>query len=271
MQYTSTGSITPGGYPAGFASPNKWLKLQKAGNAFTSWMSADGQTWTKIGSVTQTMTGPVTIGLFDTSHNIGQFSTAAFDNVQVTPAGSSGGALPAPWTDSDVGSPSPAGSAQYNNGTFAVDGSGADIWGTSDQFNYVNQPATTSGTITARVTSQTNTSSNAKAGLMFKQSTAAGSPYFMISTGPTGAIKAQYNFNTSVGGGTYAFPNVWMKLSWSAGVFTAYVSADGTNWTTVLSKALAITSPATVGLFECSHKAGALGTATFDNVSYVSP
>ena len=27
------------------------------------------------------MTGPVTIGLFDTSHNIGEASTAAFDNV----------------------------------------------------------------------------------------------------------------------------------------------------------------------------------------------
>ena len=57
------------------------------------------------------MTGPVHIGLFDTAHNIGQVSTAAFDNVQVT--GSTPppppGPLPSPWVDTDVGSPAIAG------------------------------------------------------------------------------------------------------------------------------------------------------------------
>ncbi len=36
----------------------------------------------------------------------------------------------------------------------------------------------------------------------------------------------------------------------------------------MVSKTLAITSPATIGLFECSHNTSALGTATFDNVSF---
>jgi hypothetical protein len=36
----------------------------------------------------------------------------------------------------------------------------------------------------------------------------------------------------------------------------------------VLSKTLPITLPATIGLFECSHNVSALGTATFDNVSF---
>jgi hypothetical protein len=103
---------------------------------------------------------------------------------------------------------------------------------------------------------------------MIKQSTTAGSNYMMISTGPVGNIKVQYNFNGSTGGATYTFPNLWMKLVSLNGVITAYTSSDGVTWTKVLSKTMAFTSPATIGLFECSHKTGVVGTATFDNVSF---
>ncbi|HVB94486.1 MAG TPA: PQQ-dependent sugar dehydrogenase, partial [Acidimicrobiales bacterium] len=199
MQYSGTKSATPSTYPAGFSDPNKWLKLQRSGSTFTSWLSADGVHWTQIGIATVAMSGPVTIGLFDTSRNIGQDSTAAFDNVQVTGAAPPPppGPLPSPWVDTDVGSPAIAGSAAYSGGVFTVNGAGADIYGTSDQFNYVNQPAVGSGTIVARVTSQTNTSSNAKAGVMFKQSTTAGSPYLLIADSPSGVVKVQYGFNSS--------------------------------------------------------------------------
>ena len=266
MQYSGSGSQT-GTNPSGFTSPNKWLKLTKAGNIFTSYESTDGTHWTQIGTTTLGMTGPVTIGLFVTGHNIGQDSTVAFDNVQVTPA-TSPGQLPAPWADTDVGSPTPSGSASYGNGVYTVNGSGTDIWGTNDQFNYVYQPLAGNGTIVARVTSQTNTSSNAKAGVMIKQSTTAGSNYMMISTGPVGDVKVQYDFSGSAGGATYTFPNLWMKLVSLNGKIIAYTSADGATWTQVLSKTLAITSPATIGLFECSHKTGVIGTVTFDNVSF---
>ena len=61
----------------------------------------------------------------------------------------------------------------------------------------------------------------------------------------------------------------------TTGQIVASLSSDGVTWTTVLTKTLtgtlAITSPATVGLFECSHNASALGTATFNNVNYTSP
>jgi uncharacterized repeat protein (TIGR01451 family) len=273
MQYSNSGSQTPASYPAGFTDPNKWLKLQRSGNTFTSWISANGVNWTEIGVATVAMTGPVTIGLFDTSHNIGVDSTVAFDNVQVTstPPPPPPGPLPTPWVDSDVGSPMIAGSAGYTNGLFTVNGAGTDIWQTNDQFNYVHQPATGSGTIEAQVTSETDTSSNAKAGIMFKQSTTAGSPYILIAASPSGLVKVEYDFDGSFSYSNYVVPNAWMKLSWSAGKFTASLSSNGTTWTQVLSKTLSITSPATVGLVECSHNASALGTATFANVSYTSP
>jgi uncharacterized repeat protein (TIGR01451 family) len=272
MQYSGSHSATPSTYPAGYTNPNKWLKLQKSGSTFTSWMSSDGVTWSQIGIATVSMSGPVTIGLFVTSHNIGQYSTAAFDSVQITgpTPPPPPGPLPSPWLDADVGSPAIAGSASYSNGVFTVNGAGADIYATNDQFNYVYQPMSGNGTLIARVSSQSNTSSNAKAGVMFKQSTTAGSSYFLIAVAPGGGIKVQYNFNSSFGGGTYTFPNVWMKLTKSGSTFAAYVSSDGVNWTSVLSKTLTTTDPVTTGLFVCSHNTSALGTATFDNVSYTS-
>jgi regulation of enolase protein 1 (concanavalin A-like superfamily) len=133
----------------------------------------------------------------------------------------------------------------------------------------VDQPLTGNGTIIARLTSMTNTSSNAKAGVIIKQSTAAGSNYMLIAGSPSGTVKVQYDFSGSVtASGTYAFPNAWMKLVSLNGVITAYLSSDGVNWTNILHKTLPITSPATIGLFECSHNVSALGTATFDNVSF---
>jgi len=93
MQYTVIGptgttmgdkSVTSATDLANFQSPNQWLKLQRSGNTFTSWYSTDGTTWTKIGSTTVTMNTSATIGLFVTAHNIGQYSSVGFDNIQVT-------------------------------------------------------------------------------------------------------------------------------------------------------------------------------------------
>jgi hypothetical protein len=279
---TNTGSDSSGPTLPGYLNPNKWLKLVRSGSTFTSYESTDGTNWTQIGSKTVNMTGKVDIGLFDTAHNsntspaqVDQVSTVAFDHVKLTKVPVPG-PLPAPWTDTDVGSPAIAGSAGYtpSTSTFTVNGAGTDIFGTFDQFNYVNQPlgGNGNGTLIARVTSQTNTSSNAKAGIMIKQSTTAGSNYMLIAVGPGGTVKVQYDFNgSSTVAGIFNFPNVWMKLVSLNGSITAYVSGDGTNWQPWLAKttaSLGISFPATLGLFVCSHNASQLGTATFDHVSF---
>jgi glucose/arabinose dehydrogenase/regulation of enolase protein 1 (concanavalin A-like superfamily) len=268
MQYNFTGSksVTSPAALAGYNSPNEWLKLKRVGNTFTSWYSTDGNTWSMIGTTNVTMNANATIGLFVNSHNIGQYSSVAFDNVQVTTP--SNNPLPAPWADTDVGSPALKGSASVTNNLFTVNGAGTDIYKTSDQFHYAYQPVNGNGTLIARVTSQTNTSSNAKAGIMFKQSTTAGDAYILIAAAPGGGIKVQYNFTGSAGGGTYTFPNVWMKLTRVGNTFTASVSGDGITWIQIISKTLAINASATAGLFVCSHNATAIGTATFDNVSF---
>ena len=74
------------------------------------------------------------------------------------------------WSDVDVGSVGLPGSATYPlNGTFTVNGSGADIWGTADAFNFVYQKLSGDFQISARVTSEQNTNAGAKAGVMIRK------------------------------------------------------------------------------------------------------
>jgi type II secretory pathway pseudopilin PulG len=58
-----------------------WVKLKRVGNVFTGYESADGSTWTLIGSDTVSMVTDVYIGLAVTSHSDGDLCTAEIDNV----------------------------------------------------------------------------------------------------------------------------------------------------------------------------------------------
>jgi regulation of enolase protein 1 (concanavalin A-like superfamily) len=203
----------------------------------------------------------------NTSHSQFGTGTAVFDNFTLTTAAST---LPSPWADSDVGSPTPAGSASFANGVFTVNGAGNDIWGTTDQSNYLSQSLTGNGTIVARVTSQSNTDPWAKSGIMIKQSTTSGSSYALLAVTPGNGITFQYGFNTAVAGPSYTFP-AWLKLTRSGTTITAYSSPDGTTWTQVGTTTVTLTDPITIGLFVCSHTAGTINTSTFDNVAVTSP
>lgn len=60
-----------------------WLRLVRTGATITAFRSADGVTWTQVGTaLTPAMSGTVYIGLVVTSHSNGVLSTATFDNVQ---------------------------------------------------------------------------------------------------------------------------------------------------------------------------------------------
>ncbi len=237
LQYSTASSIAPASYPTGFTSPNKWLRLQRKGNVFTAWMSPDGSSWTQIGATSVSMASTVSIGLFVTSHDIGQLSTVAFDNVSVSNGSTSLGPLPSGWNDADVGAPAIAGSAGFDSGTFTVNGAGADIYGTSDQFNLASTTMTGDGSISGRVATQTNTSSSAKAGLMVRTSTDAGSPYYAAFITPSKGIVVQWR--NSAGATTSQSPKVtatapvFLRITRTGSQFTAFWSTDGLTWASI--------------------------------------
>jgi ABC-type transport system involved in multi-copper enzyme maturation permease subunit len=143
MQWNYTGD-TPGRPGDVSAASPRWLRLTRAGNVISGYDSADGTSWTKIGTVTLPgLASTVQAGLFATSPAYTQQvsqqisgasnsgaptnATASFDQ-----AGLRGGWAGGSWTGTSVnGGPSsisyPAGAAadyRQADGTFTVTGSG---------------------------------------------------------------------------------------------------------------------------------------------------
>ena len=181
--------------------------------------------------------------------------------------------LPSSWADLDIGSPGLAGSASYSGSTFTVSGSGADIYSTADQFHYVYETTgNTSVTLTARVATQTGTNAWAKAGVMIRESTAAGSAYVGIYITPGKGVSLQYRSTTNasaINGPEITGPAApyWIRLTRSGSTFTGYTSTNGTTWTTVGAETVTMAANATAGLAVCSHDNTKLSTATFANVT----
>ena len=80
-----------------------------------------------------------------------------------------------------------AGFADNGNGTFTMSSSGADIWGTADQFRFAYKSLSGDGTIVARVDSIVNTNVWAKGGVMIRQSLDAGSTHAFMPITPGGS------------------------------------------------------------------------------------
>jgi hypothetical protein len=74
---TST-SVSGGAGPA-----PAYVKLTRSGNTFTGYRSADGVSWTIVGSDVVSMASTIYVGLAVTSHSYGVAATATFDSVAV--------------------------------------------------------------------------------------------------------------------------------------------------------------------------------------------
>ncbi len=59
-----------------------WVKLVRSGNLFTGYVSADGISWTLVGTDTVSMASSVLVGLAVTSHNNTALCTVAIDGVE---------------------------------------------------------------------------------------------------------------------------------------------------------------------------------------------
>ncbi len=183
--------------------------------------------------------------------------------------------LPPPWEQGDIGSPT-AGSAREAAGVFTVQGSGADIWSTADQFQAVYRPVRGDCEIVARVASLTGvTNPWAKVGVMIRETLAANSPLAATFVTPgSGATFQQRSVaggnsvNTVVSGLSAPY---WVKIKRNGDTFTSFRSANGINWTAIGSPTT-ITMGADVylSLAVTSHDNGKLVTAVFDNVA-ISP
>ncbi len=237
------------------------------GDALThSWNFGDGSTgsgetpshtYDNVGNYTVTLTVTDTGGL---SH----FTTRT---ISVTPAPEE---IPPPWQHQDVGSVGLVGGTTYAGGTFTVQGGGADIWNNADAFHYVHQSWTGDGQILARVNSLVNTDPWAKAGVMFRESLAAGSRHVMMVVTPGNG--SAFQRRTTTGGtsthtaGAAVSAPYWVRLTRINNTFTGQISADGVTWMTVSSEIITLPGTVYVGLALTAHNNSLLSTAAFSGV-----
>lgn len=179
-----------------------------------------------------------------------------------------------PTTSVDVGRVAAAGSTSTANGIYTVRASGADIWGTRDEFHFVHGALSGDGEITARIDSVTATDPWTKAGVMIRESVGASSRYAYTLVSGANGVAFQYRQTTGGAAGpggvfdkTTRAP-YWVRLRRIGNRFTAYVSTDGQSWRQQ-GDSISVTMGATVhaGLAVTSHRDGALTTATFSNVN----
>lgn len=185
--------------------------------------------------------------------------------------------VPAPWVTTDVGSVGLAGDANYADGQFTVDGSGADIEGQSDAFRYVYQAIDGNCELRAQVAGIQATDPWAKAGVMIRESPASNAPNAAVVITAGNGLEFQRRSGAGAGTTTIVITGpttpTWVRLVRSAGnSFAGYYSADGTNWIQVgTNVAIAMSNNATAGLAVTAHNNTLLNSATFSNVALNQP
>jgi regulation of enolase protein 1 (concanavalin A-like superfamily) len=177
------------------------------------------------------------------------------------------------WANVDIGTTPAAGSGTYaaSTGIYTIKGSGADIWGTADNFHYSYQPLSGDGVIIARVNSVVNTNGWAKVGVMIRETLTPGSKYALMMVTPSNGVGLQYRTATSGSSVNVMTTGVvaprWLKLERRGNVLAGYQSADGVTWILSQRIILAMASDVYVGLVACSHvTTSTLTTAAIDQV-----
>lgn len=178
--------------------------------------------------------------------------------------------LAGPWTSDTVGT-APEGAATTSGGTFAVIGSGDDIWGTSDQFQFVSQVVRGDVTITARVDALTGPDPWSKLGLMIRGSLSPSASYALVAATPGNGWTFQWRSDDgsaadSIPVGSSATVPGWIRLVRAGPTVTAFRSADGDSWTTLGSASITLKEPFHIGLAVTSHNAAERATGVFSNV-----
>jgi hypothetical protein len=80
-----------------------WVKIERVGSTFTGYTSADGKTWSQVGTTVITMADPVQIGIAVTSHVAGVNRTYQFESIAAT------GSVAGTWQGGVINA------AQYND------------------------------------------------------------------------------------------------------------------------------------------------------------
>jgi len=182
--------------------------------------------------------------------------------------------LSSDWLATDIGNVGAAGAVRQADGVATLSGSGADIWHRADGFHFVFQALNGDGVLTARVLDIKNTDEWAKAGVMIRESTNAGSVFALASIRSDGQAQMIWRSGTGaeaqaagLAGGA-GYPK-FVKIERNGNRFSTYFKVNpGDAWSQMgTSQPISMSTNTLMGLIVCSHNNGVICEAQFDQVS----
>ena len=269
--WVGAGTNNSGGYTHVFnGSTGAWTPRPSAAD-LSSFYAAYGAGGQPIPSVTPTATNTPQPSATNTPQP--SATNTPQPSATNTPQPSATNAPQPAWASADIGNVGVAGSQALSGATWTVQGAGADIYGSADAFHFVWQTLGGDGTVSAHITSQTNTNAWAKAGVMLRAGTSPGAPFYAALVTPGNGFFVEYRIaqGGSVTRGTKVTGAVplYLKITRAGSTFSSYSSADGSTWTLIPSSTKTMNLPTTVldGVAVTAHSVGALSTVTFEAVT----
>jgi len=175
---------------------------------------------------------------------------------------------------SDVGSPAIKGSASFDaaNGQYRITGSGANIWGKQDQFQYVWKEMTGNFTVTATLQFIGKGNEHRKAGIMVRQSPDADATYADVMIHGNGMPGLQWRSRQGEDTNTFDLPfdspgTFKIKLVRTGIRIFMFIGKDGAPLKEINHTEVSFQNPVRVGLAVCSHQANASDTVVFSDVT----
>jgi hypothetical protein len=188
------------------------------------------------------------------------------------------GAFGAFTTSTDIGAPPLKGTAAFDaaTGEYTITGSGADIWGPSDEFHYLWREMSGDFAVTATTTFLTEGNPHRKASIMLRKSLAADAPFLHLAIHGDGMPSLQFRSRAGDTVNTLDFPvggpGAWMlKLVRRGAAITVSAAKDGAPLTVLGGTQNQLGSPVLVGLAVASHSREAVNTVVFSHVSVEQP
>ncbi|CAM4205964.1 hypothetical protein GCM10007362_43480 [Saccharibacillus endophyticus] len=177
--------------------------------------------------------------------------------------------LPEGWSARNIGSMPGKVSYSASKKQFTLSGSSSDVWGESDQLNFIYQPLKGDAEMTVQIKSLSRLDDWAKVGLSIRESLAADAKHVDMVLTPDNGASFQYREQTAgdtVDRTAEASVPGWLKLSRQGNTFVGSVSADGKRWERVGTIRIAMTAQAYIGLALSNPGTDSAGKAVLSNV-----
>jgi len=266
-----------------YAAQVSWLRLQRAGDNFSVYLSADGSNWELLDVDTLALSSSVQVGLF-VSEGSATFSNVVLSGTVEDLGGANDNSIPVDeggqvidYTEDDLGKfyGDIVGSTVFDaaSGAYVSSVMGGNVWGNQDNFHYVYREITGDVQVTVRVDSLVGNEELARGGVMLRDSLDNDAIHAMASVSVAKGVALECR--KQIAGGTRRSAKggvsapAWIRLVKEQDLVSSYYSVDGKNWDLLAEEIISYSGSFFVGLATVSNNADELAEARYSNYEVV--